>query len=126
MSDRTIIVYWRWAWLGFIPAIYLSVVLNQKAFLFFAVIVYFVSGANALMLSKTVKLPAATVGAATWVMVMAALGSKHLPLGEMWESGGEMGLWAAAYVIGGGAAVLFLGLLMDPIFSESVKKNDNE
>lgn len=124
MSDRTIIVYWRWAWLGFIPAIYLSLVQNQPAFFLFALVAYVFSGVNALILSKSVKLPAATVGAATWVFFMFAFASKHLPLAEMWESKGESGLWAAAYVVGGGAAVLFLGLSMDPVFKKKEKSND--
>jgi len=118
MNDRTIIVYWRWAWLGIVPAIYLSLTLHQPLFFISAVIAYFVCGLNAIILSKTVQLPAATVGAASWLFFMVVISSKYLPLAKMWEAKGALGIWTAAYVVGGGVAVLFLGMAIDPIFKK--------
>ena len=124
MNDRTIIVYWRWAWLGILPGAYISAQLDNNGFLFLAIGAYIASGLNASLLCKTVSLPAATIGAVTWAAFMVFLGSKHLPLAEMWEARGELAIWAAAYVGGGAAAVLFLGLSLDPIFRSSPKTSE--
>jgi hypothetical protein len=117
MRDSTLIVYWRWAWLGILPGLYLTFLSGNHMFLIGAVLVYIGAGLSAMATSAAIQLPAATVGALSWVGMMLLLIARHLPLAQMWEARGEQAIWAAVYVGGGAGAVLFLGINLDPVYS---------
>ena len=113
----SVVVYWRWAWLGVLPSIFLFSDTEEISFLGVAVIIYVASGVAAHLLSNLTSLPAPTVGAAAWLFFMLTIATKYLPLNDLWADGPEMQLWVIAYVAVGSIAVVMLGMAFDPIYT---------
>lgn len=120
MRDPTFVVFWRWAWLGIVPGIYLTAISGDQGFVTLALITYGGAGLAAAV-TGTIGFPAATRGALWWIAITLSSSAKYLPLWEMWTAGGLTGLWAFAYVFVGPFAVVVLGGSLDPIYRRQIE-----